>query len=55
LGLQPADEFVDIARARPDVSKGDDFGVMCLGDIGDGYRLLVDIQADVKHARLVHG
>jgi hypothetical protein len=36
FGLQPTDQFIDIALSRPDVPKGDDLGVRFLGDVGDG-------------------
>jgi hypothetical protein len=55
FGLQPADECIDIALARPDVSQGDDVGVMALGDVGHGYRRFVDIQSDRDRGRLVQG
>jgi len=55
FGLQPTEEFIDIALSRPAVPKGDDLGVVVLGDTGNGNELFVDIQTDVECARLVHG
>ena len=37
-----------------DVAEGDDVGVVFLGDVCHGNRLFMDIQSDVKRARLVH-
>ena len=39
----------------PMVPEVDDLGVVVLGDIGDGDGVFVDIQSDVKRARLAHG
>jgi hypothetical protein len=55
FGLQPTDELIDITLSRPDVAEGDDFGVVVLGDIGDGNRVFMDIHSDAERARLVHG
>jgi hypothetical protein len=54
-GLQPTDQFIDIALSRPDVPKGDDLGVRFLGDVGDGNGRFMNISPDVECARLVHG
>jgi hypothetical protein len=43
FGLQPTDQFIDIALARTDVAKGDDLGVRCLGDVGNGNGLFMNI------------
>ena len=55
FGLQPADEFIAIALSRPAVPKGDDLGVMVLGDGGNSSGRFVDIQSDIDRGRLVHG
>jgi hypothetical protein len=55
FGLQLTDEFIDITLAGTNVAQGDNLGVVCFGDIGNGERLFVDIQTDVECARLVHG
>jgi hypothetical protein len=47
--------LIDVTLARPDVAEGDDFAVVCFGDVRNGNRLFMDIQTDVKRARLVHG
>jgi len=53
--LQLTEEVIDITLAGTNVAKGDDLGVVVLGDIGNGNGLFVDIQTDVECARLVHG
>jgi hypothetical protein len=49
------DELIDITLAGTNVAKGDDLGVVVLGDIGNGTGLFVDLQPDVECARLWHG
>jgi hypothetical protein len=41
--------------SRPARAEGDDCRAVCLGTIGDSHRLCVDIQADIKRARLGQG
>jgi hypothetical protein len=55
FGLHLPDALIDVTLSCPDVAEGDDFGVMFLGDVGNGDRLFMDIQSDVKRARLWHG
>jgi hypothetical protein len=55
FGLHLPDELIDVTLAWTDVAEGDDFGVVFLGDVRHGNRLCMDIQSDVKRARLVHG
>ena len=56
LGLELADQFVDVALPRADRAEGEDLGPALLGGIGDGDRVLVDIETDVEgFARLFHG
>jgi hypothetical protein len=55
FGLQLPDELLDVTRSCTDVAEGDDIGVVFLGDVRHGHRLFMDIQSDVKRARLVHG
>lgn len=55
FGLQLTDEFIDITLAGTNVAQGDNLGVVCCGDIGNGDRRFVDIQTDLECARLVHG
>jgi hypothetical protein len=55
FGPQPTDEFIDVALAGTDVTKGDDLGVAVLGDVGDGNRVFMDIETDVECARRWHG
>lgn len=55
FGLQPSHEFVDVAEASADGAEEDDFIGRVLGRIGNGDGVLVDIQADKKCGRMVHG
>jgi hypothetical protein len=55
FGLHLPDELIDVTLSCPDGAEGDDCGVVFLGDVGNGKRLFLDIQAEVKRARLVHG
>jgi hypothetical protein len=55
FGLQLTDECIDITLAGTNGAQGDNLGVVCFGDIGNGDRLFVDIQTDGECARLVHG
>lgn len=55
FGVQPTDQGVDVTLARPDGPEGDDLGAVVLGNISDRDRVFMDIQSDVKRARLVHG
>jgi hypothetical protein len=43
FGLQPTDQFIDIALARTNVPKRDDLGVRFLGDVSDGNGLFMHI------------
>jgi hypothetical protein len=54
-GLHLTDAWIDVTLSCPDVAEEDDGGVVCLGDVRHGNRLVMDIQADGKRARLVHG
>jgi len=55
LGLEPTDQLVDVALTGPDRSDEHRWlGALGLG-VGHGNGLLVDIQADEKGSRLVHG
>jgi hypothetical protein len=53
--LHLPDELIDVTLARSDIAERDDLGVVFLGDVRNGNRLFMDIQSDVKRARLVHG
>src|SRR5262245_42318887 len=53
IRLHLPDELIDVTLSCTDVAQGDDVGVL-LGDVGNGNRLFMDIQSDVKRARLVH-
>jgi hypothetical protein len=55
FGLQPAEKFIASALARPEVAKGDDLGVRCVGDVRNGNGLFMNISPDVECARRVHG
>jgi hypothetical protein len=54
-GLPLPDEWIDVTLSCTDGAEGDDVGLVFLGDVRPGNRLFLDIQADVKRARLVHG
>jgi hypothetical protein len=53
--LHLPDALIDVTLSRPDVAERDDLGVVFFGHVRNGNRLLMDIQTDVKRARLVHG
>jgi hypothetical protein len=55
FGRHVPDQLVDLALARANGAEVDDLGVVCFGYVGDSDGLLMDIHADVKRARLVHG
>jgi hypothetical protein len=57
LALRPprSDQLSDITLPGPDRAEGEDLGALCWGDLGDRHRLFVNIQSDIKRARLVHG
>ena len=55
FGLQLADELINVGLPGADGAEVEDVGVMVLGNIGDGDRLLMDIQSDIQRARLWHG
>ena len=55
LGLELADERVDVTLARAYGADIDDLGVVFLGDVGYGNALFMDIQSDIERARLLQG
>jgi hypothetical protein len=55
LGLQFADEAIDVDMSCAGGAEVDDVRIMILRDVRHSNRLFVDIQSDVKRARLVHG
>jgi hypothetical protein len=55
FGLQLTEECIASTWAGTHVAKGDHCGVVCCGAIGNGDRLVVDIQTDGECARLVQG
>ena len=54
FGLHLTDELIDVTLSCTDVAEGDDFGVVFLGDVRNVHLLFMDIQSDVKRAKLVH-
>ena len=52
LGLEPPDKLVDITLPGPDRAEGDNLGTMCLGNLGDGDGLCMDLHSDGERARL---
>jgi hypothetical protein len=55
LGLQCADEAIEVDVSCADGAAGDDVRIMILRDVSHSNRLFVYIQSDVQRARLVHG
>jgi hypothetical protein len=55
FGLEMTDEFIDVTLAGTNILDRDDLRVVFFGDLGNGNGLFVDIQSDVKRARLMHG
>jgi len=55
FGLELTDECLDVTLTGPNISDRDDLRVVFLGNIGNSNELFVDIQSDVKRARLMHG
>jgi hypothetical protein len=55
LGLHCADELIDIGVSCADGAEGDDLSAVLFGDIGHRKGIFVDIQSDVKRAKLAHG
>jgi len=55
FGLESSREFVDVAEAGADGAEEDDFIGRVLRGVGDGNGTLMDIQADEKCGRMVHG
>jgi hypothetical protein len=55
LGLQPPAEVIAVTRSCTDGVEEHDLSAVVLNDIGDGNRVLMDIQTDVKRARVTHG
>jgi hypothetical protein len=55
LGLQFADEAIEVDVSCADGAEVDDVRIMILCDVSHSSRLFVDIQANVQRARLVHG
>jgi hypothetical protein len=53
--LELAGELIDVGLSCADAPKGDDLGAVILRDIGDRDGFFVDIQANVKRAKLAHG
>jgi hypothetical protein len=49
------DEFIDVTLAGTNILDRDDLRVVFFGDLDNGSGLFVDIQSDVKRARLMHG
>jgi hypothetical protein len=50
--VQLPHERIDLTLPSPNCAEGDDLRTICLGTIGDGDGLLMDIHPDVERARL---
>lgn len=48
-------QCVEVTLAGADRPQGDDLRAVVLAHVGDRDGLLMDIQADIPHARLGHG
>jgi len=55
LGLQVADELVNVTVAGTNGAEIDDLGVVVFGHISDGNGRFMHIHSDVQRARLGHG
>jgi hypothetical protein len=55
FGRHLPDAWIEVTLSCPDVTEGDDVGVVFVGDVGNGARLFMDIQSDGKRARRGHG
>jgi hypothetical protein len=55
LRLELAGELIDVGLSCADGPEGDDLGAVSLSDIGDRDGFFVDIQSNVKRAKLAHG
>jgi len=55
LGLELADEMIEVGLSRADGAQVADFSAVVFGDVSDSNRFLMDIHADVTRARLCHG
>jgi hypothetical protein len=55
LRVQLSKQFVAVTLAGAERPPGEDLRVMVLGHGGDRAGLLMDVQADLKRARLGHG
>jgi hypothetical protein len=55
FGLQLTNKCIAITWAGTNGAQGDNLGVVCCGDRGNGARLFVDLQTDGECARLGHG
>jgi hypothetical protein len=55
LGLACSDEVIDVGLSRPEGSEVGDLSTVVLRDIRNRDGLFMDIEADVKRARLAHG
>ena len=52
LRLHLTNKFIDVTLTRTNSAEGNNLGVVFLGNVRHGYRLFMDIQSDVKRARL---
>ncbi|HEX9870605.1 MAG TPA: hypothetical protein VGC99_18825, partial [Candidatus Tectomicrobia bacterium] len=55
LGLERAEQLIEVTRPRPEGAEGDDLRALCLGHRGDRDRVLRDIPSHRERARLGHG
>jgi hypothetical protein len=55
LGLEFSDQVIDVGLSRPDGSEVGNLSTVVLSDISDRDGFFMDIETDVKRARLAHG
>ena len=55
FGLELTDECIDVTLAGTNIPERDDLRMVFFGDRGNGNGLCMDIQSDVKRARLMQG
>jgi hypothetical protein len=55
LGLEPADEPVDVGGLGADAADIDDLGAAIVGDVGHRERILVNIETNEQCGEFFHG
>jgi hypothetical protein len=55
LGVECSDEVIEVGLSCPDGAEGGDLSTVVLSDLRDRDGVFMDIEPDVKRARLAHG